>query len=91
MPHDRRRRRPAYRRVRRHRRGAGRTRPAGGTNGRAVEHTDRRAVWLAWGAVAGIVVFNLGWLLAGAVQGGGYSVARHDISDLGPLTARFPG
>jgi hypothetical protein len=51
---------------------------------------DRRAVWLAWGAVAGIVVFNLGWLLAGAVQGGGYSVASHDISDLGALTARSP-
>jgi len=51
---------------------------------------DRRAVWLAWGAVAGVVVFNLGWLLAGAVQGGGYSVASHDISDLGALTARSP-
>jgi hypothetical protein len=56
----------------------------------ASETLDRRAVWLAWGAVAGIVVFNLGWLLAGAVQGGGYSVASHDISDLGALTARFP-
>jgi hypothetical protein len=51
---------------------------------------DRRAVWLAWAAVAGIVVFNLGWLLAEAVQGGGYSVASHDISDLGALTARAP-
>ena len=50
----------------------------------------RRAVWLAWGAVGGVVVFNLGWLLAGAVQGGGYSVASHNISDLGALTARFP-
>jgi Protein of unknown function (DUF998) len=51
---------------------------------------DHRVVWLAWGAVAGVVVFNLGWLLAGAVQGGGYSVASHDISDLGALTARSP-
>jgi hypothetical protein len=57
---------------------------------RASRTLDRRAVWLAWGAVAGVVVFNLGWLLAGAVQGGGYSVASHDISDLGALTARFP-
>ncbi|HEX6673648.1 MAG TPA: DUF998 domain-containing protein [Actinomycetes bacterium] len=51
---------------------------------------DGRAAWLAWGAVAGMVVFNLGWLLAGALQGGGYSVASHDVSDLGALTARFP-
>ena len=29
----------------------------------------RRAIWLAWGAIGGVVVFNLGWLLAGAVQG----------------------
>jgi hypothetical protein len=50
----------------------------------------RRATRLAWGAVGGVVVFNLGWLLAGAVQGGGYSVASHDISDLGALTARSP-
>ena len=26
----------------------------------------RRAIWLAWGAIGGVVVFNLGWLLAGA-------------------------
>jgi hypothetical membrane protein len=50
----------------------------------------RRATWLAWGAIGGVAVFNLGWLLAGAVQGGGYSVASHDISDLGALTARSP-
>jgi uncharacterized protein DUF998 len=51
---------------------------------------DGRAVWLAWGAVAGVVVFNLGWLVAGAVQGDGYSVASHDVSDLAALTARSP-
>ena len=50
----------------------------------------RRAVWLAWGAIGGVVVFNLGWLLAGALQGDGYSVASHDVSDLGALTARSP-
>ncbi|HKQ00635.1 MAG TPA: DUF998 domain-containing protein [Actinomycetes bacterium] len=56
----------------------------------AATRSRRRATWLAWGAVGGVVVFNLGWLLAGAVQGGGYSVASHDISDLGALTARSP-
>ena len=50
----------------------------------------RRAIWLAWGAIGGVVVFNLGWLLAGALQGDGYSVASHDVSDLGALTARSP-
>ena len=50
----------------------------------------RRAIWLAWGAIGGVVVFNLGWLLAGALQGRSYSVASHDVSDLGALTARFP-
>jgi hypothetical protein len=50
----------------------------------------RRAVWLAWGAIGGVVVFNLGWLAVGAVQTGGYSVASHDVSDLGALTAQYP-
>ncbi|HEY6708349.1 MAG TPA: DUF998 domain-containing protein [Actinomycetota bacterium] len=50
----------------------------------------RRATWLAWGAVGGVVVFNLGWLLAGALQAGSYSFARDDVSDLGALTARSP-
>ena len=50
---------------------------------------DRRAVWLAWSAVAGVVVFNLGWLIVGALQGGGYSVAKHDVSDLAALTAQY--
>jgi hypothetical protein len=49
---------------------------------------DRRAVWLAWGAIAGVLTFDLGWLLAEAVQGDGYSVASHDVSDLAALTAR---
>ncbi len=50
----------------------------------------RRAIWLAWGAIGGVVVFNLGWLAAGALQAGGYSVASHDVSDLGALTAQSP-
>jgi hypothetical protein len=44
----------------------------------------------AWGAIGGVVAFNLGWLLAGALQGDGYSVASHDVSGLGALTARSP-
>jgi hypothetical protein len=51
---------------------------------------DRRAMWLAWGVVGGVVVFNLGWLLAGTLQTGGYSIARHDVSDLGAMTAQHP-
>jgi hypothetical protein len=51
---------------------------------------DRRTIRLAWGVIGGGVVFNLGWVLAGALQGGGYSVATDDISDLGALTAQHP-
>jgi Protein of unknown function (DUF998) len=88
MPDDGR-RHPAYCRVRRHRRPDGRDQ-RGERMEAASTTVDRRAVWLAWGAVAGIVVFNLGWLIAGSVQGGGYSVASHDVSDLAALTARYP-
>jgi hypothetical protein len=51
---------------------------------------DHRTIWLAWGAVGGVVVFNVGWLVGGALQAGGYSVSRHDVSDLGALTAQHP-
>ena len=51
---------------------------------------DARTTWLASGAIAGVVVFNLGWLVAGALQTGGYSVAAHDVSDLAALTAQAP-
>jgi len=43
--------------------------------------------WLALGAVVAHVLFVGGWLLAGAIEGHGYSVGRHDISDLAALTA----
>jgi len=45
---------------------------------------------LAWAAIAGQVLFTLAWLVSGAVQSGGYSPARHDISDRGALTADLP-
>jgi hypothetical protein len=47
--------------------------------------TTRRNLALA--ASAGQIVFVLGWILGGALEGHGYSLARHDISDLGALTA----
>jgi hypothetical protein len=51
----------------------------------------RRAIWLAWGAVGGVAVFNLGWLLTGAVQGGGYSVASRAAATLFATPARSAG
>lgn len=35
-------------------------------------------------------MFDLGWLIVGAIEGDGYSPARHDISDLGAVTASHP-
>jgi hypothetical membrane protein len=51
---------------------------------------NRGAIWLAWGAIGGVVVFNLGWLIGGALQAGSYSAATDDVSDLGALTAQHP-
>jgi hypothetical protein len=42
---------------------------------------------LAWAAAGAQVLFVLGFLVLGAIEGHGYSAARHDISDLGALTA----
>jgi len=42
---------------------------------------------LALAAIAGQIVFIVGWIVGGAIEGHGYSFARHDISDLGALTA----
>ena len=44
--------------------------------------------WLSVGAVVGQVLFVVGWLLAGAIEGHGYSVVRDDISDLTAMTAQ---
>ena len=64
-------------------------RRTGGEHGR--HHRAESSSDLAgMGAVGGVVVFNVGRLLAGALQAGGYSVARHDVSDLGALTAQDP-
>src|SRR5438445_643040 len=47
--------------------------------------------WLAWGGIAGQIVFVGGWLILGAIEGHGFSAGRHDISDLGALTAHYAG
>jgi len=46
---------------------------------------------LAWAAIVGQLIFVGGWLVIGALEGHGYSAARHDVSDLGALTAHYPG
>ncbi|WP_427894520.1 DUF998 domain-containing protein [Kribbella sp. GL6] len=43
---------------------------------------------LAAGVIAAQLLFVGGWLVLGATEGRGYSAARHDISDLGALTAQ---
>jgi hypothetical membrane protein len=52
------------------------------------ERTLRRA--LAWAAIAGQALVTVAWVIAGMLQAGGYSVAEHDISDLGAVTADRP-
>jgi hypothetical protein len=42
---------------------------------------------LAAAVIAAQLLFIGGWLVLGSVEGHGYSAARHDISDLGALTA----
>jgi hypothetical protein len=45
---------------------------------------------LAWAAIAGQALVTTAWLVAGMLETGGYSVAEHDISDLGAITADRP-
>jgi hypothetical protein len=49
---------------------------------------SRRAVLASWMALAGLVVFNVGWLVAGFLERGGYSISRDYISELSAVTAR---
>jgi Protein of unknown function (DUF998) len=49
-----------------------------------------RSIWLARGVVLGQVLFTAGWVIGSLLQGHAYSSARHDISDLGALTAQAP-
>jgi hypothetical protein len=44
---------------------------------------------LSRGAIAGQLVFTLGWIVAGALEPDGYSSARHDTSDLAAMTAHY--
>ena len=56
---------------------------AGMTDTTAVRHRS----WLAWAVIAAQLLFLGGMLVLGAIEGHGYSAGRHDISDLGALTA----
>jgi Protein of unknown function (DUF998) len=47
----------------------------------------RHGSWLAWAVIAVQLLFVGGILILGAIEGHGYSAGRHDISDLGALTA----
>ena len=47
----------------------------------------RRTAWRAGAAIAAQLLFVVGWLVIGQLEGHGYSPGRHDISDLGALTA----
>jgi hypothetical protein len=48
----------------------------------------QRRSWLAWAVIAAQLLFVGGMLVLGAIEGHGYSAGRHDISDLGALTAQ---
>jgi len=51
-----------------------------------------RTAGARWALVglASEIVFTLGWLVAAAWQGPGYSPIHHDISEMGALTAPYP-
>jgi hypothetical protein len=50
-------------------------------------HSERRTALFAAAAIAAQLAFVAGWIVAGLLEGHGYSSAEHDISDLGALTA----
>jgi len=52
-----------------------------------IEKTTRRTTWLAVATIAAQALFIAGWVVAGLLEGHGYSSAEHDISDLAALTA----
>ncbi|MFI5708232.1 DUF998 domain-containing protein [Kribbella sp. NPDC051620] len=51
------------------------------------DNSVRRMTALGGAAIAGQLLFVGGWLVVGMVEGDGYSAGRHDVSDLGALTA----
>jgi hypothetical protein len=63
--------------------------------GDLVLFSRRKNLWsvqfMAASAILGQFLFHLGWILATLEQGSLYSTARHDLSDLGALTAMTPG
>jgi len=53
-------------------------------------HVRQRCIRLSQSVIAAQALFTIGWITAGFLQGDGYSVANHDISDMGAMTARNP-
>jgi len=51
---------------------------------------QQRCIRLAQSVIAAQVLFTIGWMTAGVFQGDEYSVANHDISDMGAMTAPNP-
>jgi hypothetical protein len=49
--------------------------------------TSSRPRLLAWGAIVGQAAFTTAWLVDGWAESHGYSPGRHDVSDLGAITA----
>ena len=52
---------------------------------------NQRNALLAWGAIVGQLLFVGRVVVVGALEGHGYSAARHDVSDLAALTAHHAG
>ncbi len=50
----------------------------------------QRFIRLAQSVIAVQILFTIGWITAGLLQGDGYSIAHHDISDMGAKTAPNP-
>src|SRR5262245_10850259 len=55
------------------------------------ERAGGRQAGLAWGVIAAQVLFVGGVVVLSALEGHGYSAGRHDVSDLGALTAAHAG
>jgi|GEM_PF-2452250 len=50
----------------------------------------KRFIRLAQSVIVVQILFTVGWIIAGLLQEDGYSIANHDISDMGAKTAPHP-
>jgi len=55
-----------------------------------VPQDKKRYNRLALSVIAVQGLFTIGWITAGFLQGDGYAIAYHDISDMGAMTANYP-